>query len=442
MAVTKFWPVRTNLLGTIEYAVNPEKTAVREVSDDLGQVLAYVQDGEKTEKLLYVSGVNCRPGICHEQFVNVKQQYAKTDGILAWHGYMSFAPGEVTADQAHAIGLEVAKKLWGERYQVVVTTHLNTHCLHNHFVVNSVSFLDGKRLREKAWFLNHRVVDEICREHALSVVERPERNPDPKNLVRRDRAGQPTRYNVLRQAIDEAINRSSSVREFTFELQKMGYSYRISDNRKYWSVIPKGYDRPIRLYRLGEEYTNERIQERLMENRERVRKTYPDQAHQKRVVNTAKPKRKVGLYLHYCYRLGILPKRKQNHARLHYLLREDLMKLDEITKEVRFLGRNHIETEQELMVYKAQAEAEVKQLTLARKRLRNEARQVGNADRVSELRAQASRLTKRISFLKKELTLTESVAERSGIIRERLAQVSADEVKAKRKEKNKDVQWR
>ena len=154
MAVSKFWPVRTNLRQTMDYVVNPEKTEADAISDDLSQVLAYAQDEKKTEKLLYVSGLNCIPKIACEQFMNVKRQFAKTDGILATHAYMSFAPGEVTPAQAHAIGLEVAEKLWGERYQVIVTTHLNTNCLHNHFVVNSVSFRDGKRLRENSWFIN------------------------------------------------------------------------------------------------------------------------------------------------------------------------------------------------------------------------------------------------------------------------------------------------
>jgi len=444
VAVSRFWPVRTNLRQTIDYVVNPEKTKADAVPDDLSQVIAYAQDEKKTEKLLYVSGLNCVPKIACEQFMNVKRQFAKTDGILATHAYMSFAPGEVTPAQAHAIGLEVAERLWGERYQVIVTTHLNTHCLHDHFVVNSVSFRDGKRLRENSWFINRKVIDEICRAHELSIVENPERNHDAEYLKRRENEGKPTRYQMARDIIDEAVNRSTSLKEFAYELKRMGCTYKLNDNLKYWTVTLEGYERPIRLYRLGEDYTNDRIRERLRNNQNRSRMGTVRTFQKKRVVKAARPKRKVGglkgLYLFYCYQLGVLPKRKTSHARLHYLLKEDLLKLDEITNEVRFMGRNHIETEEQLTAYTVKAKAEAVVLTETRKRLRAEARQAGNAERADDLRRQASSLTKRISFLKKELVLSESVAKRSGVMKERMEQVLLDEEKTKRKERNKDVQ--
>jgi hypothetical protein len=427
----------------MDYVANPEKTEADAISDDLSQVLAYAQDEKKTEKLLYVSGLNCIPKIACEQFMNVKRQFAKTDGILATHAYMSFAPGEVTPAQAHAIGLEVAEKLWGERYQVIVTTHLNTNCLHNHFVVNSVSFRDGKRLRENSWFINRRVIDEICRAHTLSIVENPERNHDAKYLKRRESEGKPTRYQMAREIIDEAVNRSTSLKEFAYELRRMGCTYKLNDTLKYWTVTLTGYERPIRLYRLGEDYTNDRIRERLKENQRHLPQRTSRTIQNKHVMKAPKPKQKVGgikgLYLFYCYQLGVLPKRKPSHARLHYLLKEDLLKLDEITNEVRFMGRNHIETEEQLTAYTVKVKAEIGKLTETRKHLRAEARLAGNADRAADLRRQASALTKRISFLKNELVLGESVAVRSGIITEHMERVFSDEEKEKRKEK-KDVQ--
>lgn len=123
-----------------------------------------------------------------------------------------------------------------------ITTHLNTKCLHCHFVINSVSFFDGKMLhgKEKAWFYFHHIADEICREHNLFVIDNPERNPSPKFLTIQDSEGRPTRYNLTRDAIDEAIAHSCNMREFEMYLKQMGYRYKLSQNLKYWTVIPKG----------------------------------------------------------------------------------------------------------------------------------------------------------------------------------------------------------
>ena len=75
----------------------------------------------------------------------VKMLNGKTDGIFVFYGEQSFKHGEVTPELAHEIGVKLANEMWGDRFQVVVTTHLNTNHIHNHFVLNSVSFKDGKK---------------------------------------------------------------------------------------------------------------------------------------------------------------------------------------------------------------------------------------------------------------------------------------------------------
>ena len=94
----------------------------------------------------YVSGVNCAPTTAREEMIAVKKRFGKEDGIVAFHGYQSFAPGECNPAMAHEIGKKLAEELWGGQYQVLIATHLDkANHLYNHFVVNSVSFLDGKR---------------------------------------------------------------------------------------------------------------------------------------------------------------------------------------------------------------------------------------------------------------------------------------------------------
>ena len=92
-----------------------------------------------------ISGINCNVSNAYEEMKQVKKAFQKESGIVAFHGYQSFKEGEVTPDIAHKIGVELATEMWGDKYQVIVTTHLNTKHIHNHFVVNSVSFIDGKK---------------------------------------------------------------------------------------------------------------------------------------------------------------------------------------------------------------------------------------------------------------------------------------------------------
>ena len=128
MAVTKLWSVKSNLKQVIDYAINPEKTAADVYTEEqyqaLADVLSYAKDEEKTERVLYVDAINCNVATARDQFITVKEQYQKTDGIQAYHGYLSFKEQNITPELAQKIGMEFANEIWGNRFQVVVTTHL------------------------------------------------------------------------------------------------------------------------------------------------------------------------------------------------------------------------------------------------------------------------------------------------------------------------------
>ena len=123
-------------------------------------------------------------------------------------------------------------------------------------------------IRDRYYFRH--IADEICLEHKLSIVEKPELHRSPAYLTMKDEAGMPTRYNNAKKAIDEAIAMSRNLRQFQYELGVMGYHSNFSPNRKYATVTPKGSEKPIRTYRLGEEYTKEKILERLIANRDNI----------------------------------------------------------------------------------------------------------------------------------------------------------------------------
>lgn len=447
MAVSKLWVVKDRLDHVLNYATNPEKTDSSLYKEEdyqaLKDVLAYAKNETKTEHEYYCTGINCNVSTARTQFITVKEQFQKTDGKQAYHGYLSFPEKEVTPEQCHQIGVEFAKRVWGDRFQVVVTTHLNTNHLHCHFVINSVSFVDGKRMvnRENYWRYFHHVADEICKENGLSIIEEPELTKKNDYLTNQDKAGMPTRYNLARQAIDEAISHSQTMLEIEKELREMGYGYNFSPNIKYWTITPKGYKKPIRLKNLGDEYSKERIYERVKENKYRYNEIQElkKKAYRTRQYNLPTRGDKLkkrggiyGLYLYYCYRLGYLPKyKKQNNNRLHYLLKEDLMKLDKITEEVRLLGREKIETAEQLFSYKDKTLNEIENLTKDRTNLRNKIRTNISEDEVSNCKEEISIISDKLKSLRKDLKLCDGIAETSKIIESNLETVREKDEKDK-----------
>ena len=148
MAVCEIWDVRGRLDHPIDYAENPEKTANPNYSETdlqaLVDVMEYATNQDKTEQRFFVTGVNCDPASAREEMMIAKAQWNDESEIICYHGFQSFKSGEVTPKQAHEIGVRLAQRMWGDRFQVIVATHLNTDCLHNHFVVNR-GFMRGKK---------------------------------------------------------------------------------------------------------------------------------------------------------------------------------------------------------------------------------------------------------------------------------------------------------
>ncbi len=198
MATTSLWRVHGWLGKVVLYVENPDKTdnpkyfEKREMTEQQTQGLADVieyavnirktasqtqnQTHDEASPLMrqFVSGVNVLPDIARETMMNTQREYKKTDGVVAYHGYQSFAPGEATPEMAHEIGVKLAKRLWGDKYQVLVATHLDkANHLHNHFVINTVSHIDGRKFHRtnRDYYNMQRESDALCREYGLSVIE-------------------------------------------------------------------------------------------------------------------------------------------------------------------------------------------------------------------------------------------------------------------------------
>ena len=258
MATTSIWSVKGWLGKVVIYVENPEKTTAPEIAklpgyetqkegevQSLSDVIAYAVNEEKTrrkgkkgegelvsetEKVMqqYVSGINCTPATARSEMMAVKKRYGKDEGIMAFHGYQSFAPGECTPAMAHEIGVRLARELWGERFQVLVATHLDkAHHLHNHFVVNSVSYADGKRYhRTNQDYRDMRSVsDRLCREYGLFVIEHPHPGMSKQyGEWRAEQEGRPTYRSIVREDVDEAITQARTEKQFFHYLKEKGYS--------------------------------------------------------------------------------------------------------------------------------------------------------------------------------------------------------------------------
>ena len=173
MATTSLWKIQNRIDKVISYTTNPEKTENVEMYQALHNTIEYAKADYKTEKQYYVTGINCSVIDSVQDMLLTKKQFGKEKGIVAYHGFQSFAEGEVTAKIAHEIGVRLAEELWGDKYEVLVSTHLNTNHIHSHFVINSVSFVDGKKYinNRENYAMMRKISDELCKEYGLSVIE-------------------------------------------------------------------------------------------------------------------------------------------------------------------------------------------------------------------------------------------------------------------------------
>ena len=449
MATTKIWPIKDSLRRVTEYASNPEKTEY----DDLKASIGYAVNGEKTEfgdeKVYLTTGIRCDADTAFEEMMAVKESFGKTGGNVAYHAYQSFKPGEVTPQMCHQIGVELAEKLWGDRYQVLVATHLDKEHLHNHFIVNSVSFVDGKKFNDNkaAYRKLRQTSDELCREHELSVIERPG-GRTPRQIYFAEKNGEATRYNLMRWAIDDAVSASTNIEMFEAVLRKKGYRIRADANRKYPVICSVYGGRPTRLYQLGAEYEPQKIYARVCENDLSTRENYyrfmygngmrfqPKRIH----TRSPKPKQKItglfALYLHYLYLLGYWPKR--NHYQpMTPEMKAAMRKCDEYSRHARLLAREHLSTEDDVKALIDRCDERITSLCDERQKIRNRMRRCHDQDELTGLRQMRDSLTAEIKTLRTDKKTAGQILDRAEQIREDVTREYAARGKDQRRKTKK-----
>ena len=360
-------------------------------------------------------------------------------------GYQSFVKDEVTPEIAHEIGVKLANELWGDRFQVIVTTHLNTNQLHNHFVINSVSFKDGKKMTNKRvdYAELRAMSDSICEEYKLSVIEEKKCQKSGiyfPNYLKNSRYRNSDYYKTTKEDIDRAIKQAYNYEDFEKIMKTMGYKLVYRADKL--SVCRNGYKRNIRLHRAyGTEYSVERISERIQEENDiRVpfqevyaRKKYYSKTKFSKVKTIDKKYRSslYRLYTYYRYKLNSYRNTSLRKG-LTEEQRKALKQMNKYSEEARFLSKNKIHSTEELFLCKKSLNEEARNVILEIRKLNRKIKEAKSKDEVDNLIEMKTALYYRKRCLKEEVEICEDIENRIPKIKDAIKENEKD----KEREKN------
>lgn len=426
MATTGLWHIKGQLRDLIDYVENPEKTELTSDMQNFVNVFSYDINPNKTNNQQFVTAINCKKEIALQQMILTKKQFNKEDKYIAWHGYQSFKPDEVTPELCHEIGVKLAKQMWGDRFQVIVSTHLDKDHLHNHFCFNSVSFLDGKKYNYSKTEMQRlrNLSDKLCKEYGLSVIATDNKSKAPnRTLYFAEKNNEPTKYNLMRTAIDEAIAISPVPKEFVRIMRKKGYIVNVNPERKYATIRSVNDSRNTRLKTLGEKYEWQNIVEQINTqdgfallsaykefNRESKTKYIKPQKYVFKG-SFATVKKVTGLkalYLYYCCRLGYLPKKNQ-HKPLSPEMKEAWRKIDRYSNQVILISKYNLVDTDKVKQFISNNKEQIVLITNKRNQTYNNLRRCKDTDKISELKFKRDCYTKQLTKLRKEIKTADAI---------------------------------
>ncbi len=425
MATTGFWPVRGRLKEVIDYANNPDKTTAKEYLDeDLYAAIRYVENDDKTDQTMYVSGINCSKHNAYNEMIAVKRRFGERGKNIAYHGYQSFAIGEVTPEEAHDIGKETARKMWGSKYQVVVTTHLNTDNIHNHFVVNSVSFKTGRKFRNGIGdrLELRKISDAICAERNKSVIQ-GNKFFGNKKAYWVEKSGKLTHRDMLRKDVDEALSQCGSFKEIEYYLKTLGYRFERDFYYDHPSVYAEGWKRAVRISSLGEQYSKERIRERCRENQRKPELyAFVTPAWKRRPLLVLERERYISgwddtiivlfeLFIELLKICIVGNTQEYDNRPVSPMMRAEMRKLDRYIEEYNLLCDNNLDSPKKLLNFQENLSSRISELEQERYALRLKLRRVKTPEEDEALKEQCKEITKKITPLRKELRIAMHIEE-------------------------------
>lgn len=364
-----------------------------------------------------------------------KKFYHKENKTLGFHIIQSFKGQEVSPQKANQIGKELAEELWRDKYQILVCTHVNKENVHNHLVLNSVSFIDGKKYHNSnadIAFMKD-MSDRLCIKYGLSIVEtnraETEKNYRQKRMDNFNRSDE--KMKKIINDIDDAIKCSKRYSDFKLNLIAKGYE-NIKDSGKYFSFKSPYYSRNIRLDRIyGDEYSVESIKHKIYYiTKEKIsvanfkkkyyKKRFTGKKLNKFLLNTSSFYR---LYVHYLYAFKILPSKvdKQELTPEYY---KQKRKNTMIFEELNFLAKNKFETVADVKDYKSNIEKELPNLKGQREILWRKYNKFVNENDKSNILKEINQLAEKIDIAHTQknacIRLVDRYAKLKKIIKKRL----------------------
>ncbi|BBD22821.1 relaxase/mobilization nuclease domain-containing protein [Streptococcus constellatus] len=249
MAITKIHPIKSTLNLAIDYIVN----------------------GDKTDEQILVSTHKCHQETAHTQFLRTRNDAGTKGNVLARHLIQSFLPGETTPEIAHQIGMELCKKILKNEYEFVLSTHIDKGHIHNHIIFNNVNMVTGRcyQSNKKSYHQIRYQSDKLCKENNLSVIDEFYENykkkykTNGKSWYENEQAKRGTSWKSrLQFDIDRMIKQSKDWDDFLKTMADLGYEIKYG---KHIAFKPKDKPRFTRSKTIGEDYTEERLKERIAE---------------------------------------------------------------------------------------------------------------------------------------------------------------------------------
>lgn len=405
MATTKIWAVKNRLDHVLEYVSNEEKTI-----DKLGN---YISRDSATQNQKYMTCINCSKNDPFTSMINLKESYHDNSKIIAYHAIQSFKPGEGNADIIHEIGLKTAEKLFGERYQFVVCTHLDKEHLHNHIVINPISIVDGKRYHNsmKDIYKLREISDEVCKEYGLSIIDEPKGKGQSRNEYYQARSY----IREIKQDMDDAIIRNYDFDSFIKDMKLEGYEFIEVEGMP--CILHPNFSKAIPIALLGQKYSLDSIDKRIKKRPTFVKLKITYKQKESNALYQMYKEHKLNGFLKDVVKfqilIGILPNYAARKVKLSKEMRRECRKLDLITNATTIVAKNNIETLEKLDLKIDELKGQLSYFQTHRKQYYAKSYKESDLIEKAKLSDSAKQLTPQIKELRKDIKSLEYIKEHS-----------------------------
>ena len=385
-----------------------------------------------------------------------KKVFHKEDGRLGYHIIQSFKGNEISSEKCNKIGIELAQQLWGDKYQVLIFTHTNKQNIHNHIVLNSVSFIDGSKYHNSnvEIALLRETNDDLCIKYGLDVVETVKSNKG-KDIARsriRNYNQNEGKMELIKADIDKAIKEATKYQEFVDILNSKGYFIKKSGSSM--SISSPYYNRNIRLARtFGDDYTFENIKSRIYRNgayqsykTNDDEKVYKVKIYDGIKINQEKLKTSsfYRLYVHYLYLLGKLPPKIHYEERTKQYYKE-IDKFNKLADEMSLICTYNLESKEDVQNLRIQYIEKVTPLKAEREKLRelykkatNEADKTIIQAKIDIITEDINKINSKIQTCKRIISRAEKGEKETVLINNRVTENQLNNERENSLNKNKD----